>query len=106
MAADLVEEQLQRVGGDGRERGVVDRGGDRVLAAAVVAQVDPAQLQLLVERTEVGVLELQRLGELVDFGEGETARLLAPVDQRRDGPPLDASLAVVITVRMTHRNGE
>ena len=76
MAADLVEEQLQRVGGDGRERGVVDRGGDRVLAAAVVAQVDPAQLELLVERPEVGVLELERLRELVDLGQSQAARLL------------------------------
>jgi hypothetical protein len=85
VAADLVEEQLQRVGGDGGERGVVDRGGGRVLAAAVVAQVDPAQLQLLVQRTEVVVLELQRLRELVDLGQGQATRLLAPVDQRGDG---------------------
>ena len=39
VAADLVEEELQRVGGRRGERGVVERGGLRV-AAAVVAQVD------------------------------------------------------------------
>jgi len=85
VAADLVEEQLQGVRRDARQRGVVDRGGGRVLAPAVVLQVDPAQLQLLVERPEVGLLELERLRELVDLGEREAARLLTAIDQRRDG---------------------
>ena len=52
--------------------------------AAVVAQVDPARLQLLVEAAEIGLLELERLGELVDLGEVEAAALLAPVDQSGD----------------------
>ena len=83
VAADLVEEQLQRVGRGAGERGVVDRR--RLgLAAAVVAQVDPAGLELLVEPADVVVLELERLGELVDLGEIEASVLLAPVDERRD----------------------
>ena len=85
MTADLVEEQLQRVRRDGGERGVVHGRGDRVLAAAVVAQVDPADLELLVEAADVGFLELERLGELIHLGEVEAALLLSPVDQSGDG---------------------
>ena len=66
VAADLVEEELQRVGGGAGERHVVDRR--RLgLAAAVVAQVDPAGLELLVEPAEIVVLELERLGQFVDL---------------------------------------
>ena len=85
MAADLVEEELQRVGRRRGERGVVDRRGLRV-AAAVVAQVDPAGLDLLVEPADVVVLELERLGELVDLGEIEATGLLTPVDERGHRP--------------------
>ena len=81
MAADLVEEQLQRVGRRRRELGVVERRL-LVLAAAVVAQLDAARVELLVELAEVGVVEVERLHELVDLRERHAAVLLAPVDQR------------------------
>ena len=83
VAADLVEEELQRVGGDAGERGVVDRRG-LGLAAAVVAQVDPAGLELLVELADVVVLELERLGQLVDLAEVDAPALLASIEERRD----------------------
>ena len=83
VAADLVEEQLQRVGGRAGERHVVDRR--RLgLAAAVVAQVDPAGLELLVEPPDVVVLELERLSQLVDLGEVEASVLLASIEERCD----------------------
>ena len=81
VAADLVQEQLERVGGDRGQRGVVD-GRDGGFAPAVVAQVDPARVELLVEAAEVGVLEVERLDELVDLREVEAAALLPPVQQR------------------------
>ena len=56
------------------KRGVVDRRLGRVLAAAVVAQLDVAGVQLLVEAAEVVVLELEGLGELVDLAQVEAAR--------------------------------
>src|SRR3954467_14071035 len=43
VAADLVQEELERVGGGRRERRVVERRGVG-LPPAVVAQVDPALL--------------------------------------------------------------
>ena len=49
VAADLVEEELQRVGRRRRELGVVERRCSS-LAPAVVAQLDPAAVELLVER--------------------------------------------------------
>ena len=66
MTADLVEEQLQRVGRDRGQRRVVDRRR-RGLAPAVVAKLDPARVELLVQAAEVGFLELERLHELVDL---------------------------------------
>ena len=83
MAADLVEEQLQRVGRRAGERHVVER---RRLgfAAAVVAQIDVAGLQLLVDPADVVVLELQGLGELVDLGEIDASRLLTAIEERCD----------------------
>ena len=86
MAADLVQEELQRVGGDRREVGVVDRRLGRVRARAVVAQLDVPRVQLLVEGAEILVLELQGLGELVDLLQVDAAALLAPVDEGPDGP--------------------
>ena len=62
---------------------VVD-GGGLGLAPAVVAQVDAALLELLVEGAELGLLELERLGQLVDLAEVDAARLLAAVEQGRD----------------------
>jgi hypothetical protein len=84
VAADLVEEELQRVGGRGGERDVVERRG-LGLAPAVVAQVDPARLDLLVEPADVVVVELERLRQLVDLGQRQAAGHLAPVDERGHG---------------------
>jgi hypothetical protein len=83
VAADLVEEQLQRVGRDRGERHVVDRRRLGV-APAVVAQLDVAGLELLVELPDVVVLELECLCQLVDLGEIEASMLLASVEERRD----------------------
>ena len=86
MAADLVQEELQRVRGDGGQRDVVDGRGGSLGAAAVVLDVDPLALELLVEAADVGVRELQRLGQLVDLGELEATRFLSSVDQGGDCP--------------------
>ena len=64
------------------ERGVVERRDRRGLAAAVVAQLDAARVELLVQAAEVGVLELERLGQLVDLAQVDAAALLAAVDER------------------------
>ena len=92
VAADLVEEELQRVGRDGREGGVVDRRLGRVLARAVVAQLDVAGMQLLVEGAEILVLELQGLGELVDLLQVDAAAFLPSVDEGREGPGVRVTL--------------
>ena len=72
--------------------GVVDRRLGRVRARAVVAQLDVAGMQLLVEGAEILVLELQGLGELVDLLQVDAAPLLAPVDQGREGPAVRVTL--------------
>ena len=61
--------------------GVVERAL-LVLAAAVVAQLDVARVELLVELPEVRVVEVERLHELVDLHEVQAALLLPPVDER------------------------
>ena len=94
MAADLVQEELQRVGGDRREMGVVDRRLRCVLARAVVAQLDVAGMQLLIEGAEILVLEVQGLGELVDLFEVDASTLFSPVYKGPDGPG-----AVGVTLR-------
>jgi hypothetical protein len=80
VAADLVQEELQRVGGDVRQRGVVDRRDRRGLAPAVVADADPARVELLVELAEVCLFEFERLHELVDLTELQAAALFAAID--------------------------
>ena len=97
MAADLVEEQLQRVGRRRRELGVVERGL-LSFAPAIVTQLDVVRVQLLIEPTEVGFVELERLNELVDLREGDAAELLASVDQRGDGSPTRVAAAQGHTV--------
>ena len=66
--------------------GVVDRRLGGVLARAVVAQLDVAGMQLLVEGAEILVLELQGLSELVDLLQVDAATLLPSVDEGRDRP--------------------
>ena len=85
MTADLVEEQLQRVGRDVGECGVVDGRGRRLLAPAVVPQGDPARIEVLVEAAEIVLLEVERLDELVDLAELQAAAFLPAVDQRGKG---------------------
>ena len=103
VAADLVEEELQRVGGRPGERDVVERRGLGV-AAAVVAQVDPARLELLVEPADVVVVELERLGQLVDLGQVEAARRLAPVDERGHRSLVAPLITRIYLVRHRHES--
>ena len=51
---------------------------------AVVAQLDVAGMQLLVEGAEILVLELEGLDELVDLVEVDAATFLSSVDQSGD----------------------
>ena len=79
--AQLVQEQLQRVGGGSGELvGLV--AGDRRGPSAVVGELDAARLDLLVQRLELLVAQLERLGLLAELGEVDAAVLLAPREQR------------------------
>ena len=80
VAARLVEEQLQRVGRRRREVAVDVGRVDGGRAAAVVREADPALLELLIERLELLVLELQILDRGAELGEVEAACLLAGVE--------------------------
>ena len=82
VAAGLVQEELERVGGRGREVAVDE--GRVVLAdvAAVVAELDPALLELLVDARELVVVEVELLDELAELRQVDAALLLGPVDQR------------------------
>ena len=92
MAADLVQEELERVRRDGRERGVVDRRLGSVLARAVVPQLDVARMQVLIEGGEVLVLELEALRELVDLAQVHATALFSAIDEGPDGPAVGVSL--------------
>jgi hypothetical protein len=85
VAADLVEEELERVRGGGRELHLVQRALLHV-APAVVAQLDPARVERLVQRAQVGVVEIERLRQLVDLRELEAAVGLGAVEQRAERP--------------------
>ena len=81
-------------------------GAARALAAAaVVAQVDPLALELLVEGADVGLLELQRLGQLVDLGEIEATPLPLLCRSRRRSP-LPRRRWPLSSPSLTHRNGD
>jgi hypothetical protein len=76
ILADLLQEQLERVGG--RDGEVVVRIGDllRNVAPAVVAELDPAVLDLVEERLDVVFVEVDRLDELVQLGQLDAAAVL------------------------------
>src|SRR5919112_893328 len=50
------------------------------VATAVVAQVDAAPVELLVEVTQLGIVEVECLHELVDLGDGDAAELVAAIE--------------------------
>jgi hypothetical protein len=81
IAAGLVEEELQRIR---RRVGeiTVDVGCGRGLrTAAVVLQVDPAPLDLLVKALHVVVVELERLSDLVELGQLDAALFFAVCEE-------------------------
>ena len=85
VAADLVEEELQRVGRDGgelRRRRSAPRARPRGVQSSRSSMC--AGMQLLVEGAEFLVLELQGLSELVDLVQVDAAALLASVDEGRE----------------------
>jgi hypothetical protein len=81
VTADLVQEELERVR---RRRGQLERvvRGLLVLAAAVVAQLHAARVELLVDVLEHRIVEVERLDELVHLCELEASLLGSAVDQR------------------------
>ena len=83
VAGHLVQEELERVRRRHREL-LVEKGRLGPRAAAIVAELDPARVDLLVEALDLLVLELERLGEPLHLREPETAFLLAPLEQGRD----------------------
>ena len=82
IAADLAHEELDRVRGRHGEVAVHVRRGPGAGAPAVVAQPDPAALDLLVEVLDLLVVELERLDEPVHLGVLEARMLLAAVEER------------------------
>ncbi len=94
MAAGLVEELLERVGGeDGEvEVGVGDplRGAVRERARAVVGHLDAARLERGVDLVGLVLVEAEMLDELGDLGLVDAAALLGAREQgfevsRREG---------------------
>ena len=81
VAADLVEEELQRVGGHVASSSGLNSVRARVGAAAVVGQLDAARVDALVERCELLVLELELLRQIVDLAEVQAAVLLPALEQ-------------------------
>ena len=81
VPAGLVEEELQRVRRHHREVAVDVRRLLDPRVGAVVRQLDAALLELLVDRGDRVVLELELLYELAEGGEIDAATLLALVDQ-------------------------
>jgi hypothetical protein len=79
IAADLVHEELERVRGRGRQ--VAVHVGRLRLAAAVVAELDPTVLDLLVERLDLLLAETEGVDQRVDLGVLEAFVLLAAVEQ-------------------------
>ena len=79
VAPDLLHEELQRVG---RRHGevAVDVGGLR-LTAAVVAQLDPAAFDLLVEVLDLLLAQLECLDERVDLRVLEALELLTTFEE-------------------------
>ena len=102
VAPDLLHEELERVGRRDGEV-AVDVGRLR-LAAAVVAELDAAALDLLVEVLELVLAELERLDELVHLGVLEALVLLAAVEQCTAalGSIADFSLSTLREINIEH----
>ena len=81
VAADLVHEELQGVRGGVCEVAVDVRRRRRRLARAVVLEIDAAALDLLVDLLHLLVLEVERLGDLVDLGILDAAAFLPTIEQ-------------------------
>jgi len=67
MAAHLVQEELQRVGGDAGQLVVADPGRLDLLAAAVVAHLDAAALELVLQLGGLRVAQVELLGEVAQL---------------------------------------
>src|SRR5512133_17656 len=80
-ATGLVEEELERVGGRDGEV-AVHVGALVLLAAAVVADLDPALLELLVQPADLFVVEFLACDELVELREVDAVVLLALGEER------------------------
>ena len=81
MAADLAQEERQRVGGRARQVAVaVVRCGDAV-APAVVGQLDAATARLVLDRPLRLVVELESRDERGDVGQAERAGLFCVVEK-------------------------
>src|SRR5206468_2204776 len=79
----FVQEQLEGVGRRDSEVAVHERRlGFRLSPGAVVGEFDVAGLELLVEMTELLLVELVLLDELAELGEVEAALLLPVLQQR------------------------
>ncbi len=83
VAARLVEEELERVGGRRREL-AVHVVGVFALAAAVVAQLDVARFELVEKRFGRIVIQLERLHERVHLRQLEAALFLPTREERFD----------------------
>jgi hypothetical protein len=82
VATGLVEEELQRVRRRAHEVAVDVRRGRRVLPAAVVRHLETALLDLLVERCELLVVEIELLREPLELGHADATFVLTVRDQR------------------------
>src|SRR4051812_305866 len=89
MTPYLVEEELERVGGVRCQLVARDaRGGDD-LAPAVVGDVEPAAIDLVLELTDRFVVEVELLDQLAELGQVDAARLLADLEERADSGLVD-----------------
>ena len=81
MAARLVEEQLERVGGVAGELAVGDRGRRPVAHAAVVAQLDAVLVQALDQRVDLVGREVELVDHALELGVVHAADLAAGPEQ-------------------------
>src|SRR5215212_5906371 len=86
VAADLVEEQLHRVGGVRREVVAADARRLDLLLAAVVGDVDVAAIELVLDLVERVLVELELLDGLAELGQVDAvgAALLGRLDEGAD----------------------
>jgi hypothetical protein len=84
VAADLVQEELQAVRGRGGELAVGVSAVGGVAPDAVVRELDPAALELLVELLDRLVVQVVGGEQRLELGEGETPVALALRDESDD----------------------